>query len=294
MANKKITQLPSAGTLDGTEIVPLVKNGVTSQTTTQDIADLGGGGTVDVNTIGAAINGATSATPNDTDLVMSVESSVAKKNTWTQIKSFLKTYLDTLYTTTSAVATQITTALSDYATQAYVDTAISNITVRRIHNYQNTDSTTTGSTSETVLANLKVTGGTMGSNGILALEAFLCKSGTAGLISWKFYVSTVSTNTVGNTGVPTSSTQIGSASHSASSLSGGRYARKMANKNSASTQFVLPTAVTALTDYSTSSIARNAININTANDFYVVVTATLANSGDTAILSDIQLNIDKP
>jgi len=44
MANKKITQLPSAGTLDGTEIVPLVKNGITSQTTTQDIADLGGGG----------------------------------------------------------------------------------------------------------------------------------------------------------------------------------------------------------------------------------------------------------
>jgi hypothetical protein len=58
---------------------------------------LGGGGTVDVNTIGTAINGATSATPNDTDLVMSVESSVAKKNTWTQIKSFLKTYFDNLF-----------------------------------------------------------------------------------------------------------------------------------------------------------------------------------------------------
>lgn len=58
---------------------------------------LGGGDTVDVNTIGAAINGAASATPNDTDLVISVESSVAKKNTWTQIKAFLKTYFDTLF-----------------------------------------------------------------------------------------------------------------------------------------------------------------------------------------------------
>ena len=52
---------------------------------------------VDVNTIGTAVNGAASATPNDTDLVMSVDTSVAKKNTWTQIKSFLKTYFDTLY-----------------------------------------------------------------------------------------------------------------------------------------------------------------------------------------------------
>lgn len=55
---------------------------------------------VDVNTIGSAINGATSATPNDTDLVMSVESSVAKKNTWTQVKAFLKTYFDTVYKAT--------------------------------------------------------------------------------------------------------------------------------------------------------------------------------------------------
>lgn len=55
---------------------------------------------VDVNTIGSAINGALSATPNDTDLVMSVDSSVAKKNTWTQIKAFLKSYFDTVYKAT--------------------------------------------------------------------------------------------------------------------------------------------------------------------------------------------------
>jgi hypothetical protein len=63
---------------------------------------------VTVNTIGAAINGATTATPNDTDLVISVDASVAKKNTWTQIKTFLKTYFDTIYAATSSLANYVT------------------------------------------------------------------------------------------------------------------------------------------------------------------------------------------
>jgi hypothetical protein len=39
--NKKISQLGLAGGLTGSELVPVVKSGVTVQTTTQDIADLG-------------------------------------------------------------------------------------------------------------------------------------------------------------------------------------------------------------------------------------------------------------
>lgn len=44
MANRKISELPSAGALTGAELVEAVQDGVNVQTTTQDIADLGGGG----------------------------------------------------------------------------------------------------------------------------------------------------------------------------------------------------------------------------------------------------------
>lgn len=44
MSDKKISALPVAGTLGGTEIVPVVKGGTTKRTTTADIAALGGGG----------------------------------------------------------------------------------------------------------------------------------------------------------------------------------------------------------------------------------------------------------
>lgn len=44
MANRKISELTAAGALTGTELVEVVQGGVNKQTTTQDIADLGGGG----------------------------------------------------------------------------------------------------------------------------------------------------------------------------------------------------------------------------------------------------------
>lgn len=52
-----ISGLPAGAALDGSELVPVVQGGVTVQTTTQEIADLGGGGavlTIYGNAVGSA------------------------------------------------------------------------------------------------------------------------------------------------------------------------------------------------------------------------------------------------
>ncbi|WP_445453083.1 hypothetical protein [Flavobacterium sp. 25HG05S-40] len=68
-------------------------------------------------------------TPIDADLLNitdTADSNKQKKLSFTNLKAFLKTYFDTFYTNASAVASQITTALSGYATQSYADAKVQN------------------------------------------------------------------------------------------------------------------------------------------------------------------------
>jgi hypothetical protein len=71
-------------------------------------------------------------TPIDSDSVLTfdITNSLWKRLSWSNIKSNLKTYFDTIYTTTSAVATQISTALVGYATESFVTSQgyITNVT----------------------------------------------------------------------------------------------------------------------------------------------------------------------
>lgn len=96
-------------------------------------------------------------TPVDADVLPisdSAASDVAKKVTLTNFKAFLKTYFDTVYTTTSAVATQITTALSGYLTSAsaaatYLTIATASATYQAILTAANFGTFLTGLTAKT-------------------------------------------------------------------------------------------------------------------------------------------------
>ena len=75
MAEVKISQLTSGTTLDGTELVPIVQGGTTVKVTTQDIADLGGGGVINPSVIvlnasnGTAVTGTTADTLSQSILI---------------------------------------------------------------------------------------------------------------------------------------------------------------------------------------------------------------------------------
>ena len=107
MADTKISALPAAGALAGTEPVPVVQSAATKQTTAQAIANLAPVQSINSSTgavmIEAIVHAATSKpTPVDADelpIVDSAASNVLKKLTWANLKATLKTYLDPLYTT---------------------------------------------------------------------------------------------------------------------------------------------------------------------------------------------------
>lgn len=72
MADVKISELTSAASLDGTEIVPIVQSGSTVKTTAQDIADLGGGGGASYTEVTGTLSaGSTSLTLSDASITSS-------------------------------------------------------------------------------------------------------------------------------------------------------------------------------------------------------------------------------
>jgi len=76
---KKFTQLTAAGALTGSEIVAVVQGGVSKQTTTQAVADLGTGSSL-IELWDFAAEGGYPTNPSK--LYIAIDSSVVPENTW--------------------------------------------------------------------------------------------------------------------------------------------------------------------------------------------------------------------
>lgn len=158
--------------------------------------------------------------------------------------------------------------------------------VKKLLFYQNTDSSVTGTTTETILtpSTFFIPGGTMRGNSILHVEAF-CRRGSAstlGIITFSVKVNT-SYSRAGAKLIHSTGSIFQTTIRTAGLIG------RVVNKNNASVNNQ-PGISSPFMDTQSTNTA-TATNIDWSVDQYVMITATLANSGDTGTLDNVQFYI---
>jgi hypothetical protein len=148
---------------------------------------------------------------------------------------------------------------------------------------QTVDNSVTGTLTQTVLCSLLIPSGSVGANDILFIEwaGGRNSSGTSA-VTWNFYLGPTNNSIVGATGIANDSS-----SSTQQSFSGHR---TVALKNSLTSQTVLLVAGNVNSPWAEATAARTSMSQNFNNNIYLIITATLANTGDTATLDWVYIN----
>lgn len=171
------------------------------------------------------------------------------------------------------------------------DSRLTDSRYKRLLGYQNTDSSVTGTTNQTVLCSLSIPANTMGVNDVLMIESSLYAIGTAGTKVFRAHFSTTD-QTIGATFSAGGTTQAGLVQMASANV-WSVLNRKIANKNSQTANNAGLTATSSATDSVSSNTARTATNIDFTIDQWVVITCQLANIGDGGGIDNVQLSIGK-
>jgi hypothetical protein len=100
---------------------------------------------------------------------------------------------------------------------------------------------------------------------------------------------------IGNTGVPTSSTLIGTATGSTSAQNYTPFVRRLINKNNqALNELILTTANMYNDNTGLLNSQITATNVNTAVNWWLVMTTQMNGAGDTIQQRDFQIYLDLP
>lgn len=265
----------------------------------------------DKNTIGAIISGSSSATPVDTDNVATERSNVVRKVTWTGVKAFLKTYFDTLYKltftentafnknfgtgTTNIVEIGSTLGNSQYVktnssgkletqTTAQVKTDLGVITGVQTSLFKtNVNYAHTGTTAETVLYSTANLVGNFDVNDIFKILLNYNCTSNANNKTIKIYLAS-SSQTQGASFNASGTTQLATYLTTTNGAMKRALLRNIQFMNSLSSQQVVSTTTNGLDNDETalnSAAALSTLTWDYSANTYLIVTGTLASSGDT-------------